>query len=137
MSAYELDGAGPWLWAGGLLGAFLTAVYSFRLVFIVFFGEAKTEPDKTAGWRMAGPLTLLCLLSIIGGWFVLPLDSVFPAAEGHHPSHLIEYISISVPILGVVLAWAVYLNGKLNVSGFTESADRYAVAGVLVQWLGD
>ena len=141
-SAYELDGAGPWLWAGGLLGAFLTAVYSFRLVFIVFFGEAKTEPDKTAGWRMAGPLTLLCLLSIIGGWFVLPLDSVFPAAEGHHPSHLIEYISISVPILGVVLAWAVYLNGKLNVSGFTESATgmrlrEFWFSGWGIDWLYD
>jgi NADH-quinone oxidoreductase subunit L len=122
MSAYMLEGFGPWLWAGGLLGALLTAIYSFRLVFTVFFGEAKTEPDKTAGWRMAGPLILLCFFSIIGGWFVLPLDAVFPATDGHHPSHLVEYISISVPLIGVALAWLIYLNGKLNVTGFTESA---------------
>ena len=30
---------GIWLWAAGLLGAFLTSVYAFRPVFVVFFGE--------------------------------------------------------------------------------------------------
>jgi len=71
LSAFELHTTstlfgphiGPWLWAGGLLGALLTAIYSFRLVFIVFFGVAQTEPDKQPGWRMAGPLALLCVLS--------------------------------------------------------------------------
>jgi NADH-quinone oxidoreductase subunit L len=122
LSAFELDGVGPWLWAGGLLGALLTAIYSFRLVFIVFFGEAKTEPDKNAGWRMAGPLMLLCGLSLIGGYFALPLESVFPASDGHHSAHLIEYISISVPLIGVLIAYLVYMNGKLDVSGITDSA---------------
>ena len=40
LSAWTLPGIGPWLWAGGLLGALLTSIYSFRLVFVVFFGEA-------------------------------------------------------------------------------------------------
>src|SRR5205814_1532287 len=30
-----------WLWLGGLVGALLTAIYTFRLVFVTFFGEAK------------------------------------------------------------------------------------------------
>jgi NADH-quinone oxidoreductase subunit L len=51
LSAWALPDIGPWLWAGGLLGALLTSIYSFRLVFIVFFGEAKTEPDRQPGWR--------------------------------------------------------------------------------------
>ncbi|MDO7653633.1 MAG: NADH-quinone oxidoreductase subunit L, partial [Porticoccus sp.] len=59
LQAYELPGFGPWLWAGGLLGALLTAIYSFRLVFVVFFGETKMEPDKQPGVRMAVPLSLL------------------------------------------------------------------------------
>src|SRR5258706_187437 len=29
------------LWLAGLLGAFLTAVYSFRLIFVVFFGPER------------------------------------------------------------------------------------------------
>jgi NADH-quinone oxidoreductase subunit L len=122
LSAFELHGVGPWLWAGGLLGAMLTAIYSFRLVFVVFFGEARTEPDKKPGWRMSVPLALLCVLSLIGGWFALPLESVFPAAEAHQVNHLIEGISIAVPILGVFIAWLIYYKGSFSVSGFTESS---------------
>ena len=128
LSAFELHGStgistwvGPWLWAGGLVGAIVTAIYSFRLVFIVFYGEAKTEPDRQPGWRMAGPLSLLCVLSLIGGYFVLPLESVFPAAAEHHVSHLIEGISISIPLIGVFIAWLVYYKRSLPVEGFTES----------------
>ena len=62
--AWQQDEIGPWLWAGGLLGALLTAIYSFRLVFIVFFGETKTEPDKQPGWKMAGPLAVLIVFSM-------------------------------------------------------------------------
>lgn len=125
ISAFEYHGSiagiGPWLWVGGLLGALLTAIYSFRLVFIVFFGEANTEPDRQPGWRMAGPLTLLCVLSLFGGWFALPLASVFPAESAHHPSMLIEGISISIPLLGVLVAWLVYYQRKVSVSRFTDS----------------
>jgi len=121
LSAYEVHDVGPWLWAGGLLGALITAIYSFRLVFIVFYGEARTQPDKQPGWRMAGPLALLCVLSLIGGWFVLPLENVFPPAGEHHVSHLVEGISIGIPLVGVFLAWLIYLRGTLPISSFTES----------------
>jgi len=121
LSAFELHGVGPWLWAGGLLGALLTAIYSFRLVFIVFYGAAQTEPDKRPGWRMAGPLALLCILSMIGGWFVLPLESIFPLTAEHRVNHLIEGISIGIPVIGVFIAWLIYYKGTLNPSGFTDS----------------
>ncbi|NNC98819.1 MAG: NADH-quinone oxidoreductase subunit L [Gammaproteobacteria bacterium] len=125
LSAFELHGAvpgiGPWLWAGGILGALLTAIYSFRLVFIVFFGKAKTEPDRQLGWRMAGPLSLLCVLSLIGGLFVLPLENVFPPASAHQVSHLVEGISIGTPLVGLLIAWLVYYRGSLPVSRFTET----------------
>ena len=78
---------------------------------------------------MAGPLALLCVFSIIGGWFVLPLDTVFPEASGHHPSFMIEAISIGIPLLGVVLAWLVYLRRTLPVTGFTESPLGDALRG--------
>ena len=38
LQAYQLPDLGPGLWMAGLLGALLTAIYSFRLVFVVFFG---------------------------------------------------------------------------------------------------
>ena len=44
------DGAlGPWLWAAGLIGALLTAIYIFRVVFVVFFGPLKLEPTGPTG----------------------------------------------------------------------------------------
>jgi len=129
LSAFEVPGVGPWLWLGGLLGAIVTAIYSFRLVFVVFFGPANTEPDKQPGWRMAWPLSLLCVLSIVGGWFALPLDSIFPTSGEHHVSHLVEGISIGIPLVGVLLAWLIYYKHSLPVSGFTDSPAGTALRG--------
>ena len=114
LSAWALPDIGPWLWAGGLLGALLTSIYSFRLVFIVFFGEAKTEPDRQPGWRMAAPLMLLCLLSLIGGWFALPLSGVLPAAGHPAVSHTVEYISIGTPLLGLLIAYLLFLGKQIS-----------------------
>lgn len=121
LSAYAMPGAGPWLWAGGLLGAVITAIYSFRLVFIVFFGQPHTAPDRQPGWRMAAPLGLLCILSVIGGWFSLPLEHVFPPADEHHTVFWVEGISIAVPLLGVLIAWLVYYQRSLPVTTLTKS----------------
>jgi NADH-quinone oxidoreductase subunit L len=115
MSAWEAPGIGPWLWAGGLLGAILTGLYSFRLVFVVFFGEARTEPDRRPGWQMATPLVLLCVLSLVGGWFVLPLAGVFPPAATSGDSHLVEYLSIGIPLIGLLFAYLYFLGRQLSV----------------------
>ena len=122
LSAWELPGIGPWLWAGGLLGALLTGIYSFRLVFVVFFGAAHTEPDRQPGWKMSVPLVLLCVLSLAGGMLVLPLAQVFPAAAEHEASHLIEYISIGTPLLGLLLAYLMFLGRQLPADNLVASA---------------
>ncbi|MDG1485675.1 MAG: NADH-quinone oxidoreductase subunit L [Porticoccaceae bacterium] len=142
LQAYQLPGAGPWLWLGGLLGALLTAVYSFRLVFVVFFGEAKTQTEGDTGWRMAVPLVVLCTLSLIGGYFVIPLDQVFSASSGDHPAHWVEYVSISVPLVGVLLAYLIFHSGQLNVdrlvnSSIGQSLRQFWRSGWGIDWLYD
>ncbi len=122
LAAFEQADAGPWLWAGGILGALITAIYSFRLVFIVFYGESQTEPDKQLGWRMAWPLSILCVLALLGGWLALPLAPVFPPAAEHHTGMLVEVISIGTPIVGVLLAYLVFYRGSLNVVGLVDSS---------------
>jgi NADH-quinone oxidoreductase subunit L len=122
LSAWEQPGIGPWLWAGGLLGALLTSIYSFRLVFIVFFGEANTEPDKQPGWKMSVPLILLCVMSLVGGWFILPLTQVFPDAGHGEINHTIEYISISVPLVGLLIAYLLFLGKQVSIAGISESS---------------
>jgi NADH-quinone oxidoreductase subunit L len=63
---------GWWLWVGGAAGTFVTALYSFRMVFYVFFGEARTEPHGTPGLAMTVPLVVLAALSLVTGLLELP-----------------------------------------------------------------
>jgi NADH-quinone oxidoreductase subunit L len=122
LAAWSLPDIGPTLWMGGLLGALLTAIYSFRLVFVVFFGDAHTEPDRQPGWKIAVPLIILCVLAAIGGWISQPLEQVFPPAGDHHDvSHAVEYIGIAIPLLGLLIAYLIFLGGQLSVSTLTES----------------
>jgi NADH-quinone oxidoreductase subunit L len=122
LAAWELPGIGPWLWLGGLLGALLTAIYSFRLVFTVFFGEAQTEPDRRPGGHMALPLGVLCVAALFGGWIEPPLAGVFPHTGPHPVNHAIEYIGIAVPLAGVLFAWAVFLRRQISLDGLSQSA---------------
>jgi len=122
LQAYQLPEYGIWLWLAGLLGALLTAIYSFRLVFVVFYGKANTQPDKEVGWRMAMPLSALCLLSLIGGYFIIPVQDVFPEALHGHPAHWVEYISISVPLIGVAVAYLLFYSKRLNINPLVQSA---------------
>ena len=71
----------PALWAVGLLTALLTAYYMSRLVFMVFFGDARWKQDEPAEhhgaphespWTMWVPLVVLALLSVAGGALNLP-----------------------------------------------------------------
>ena len=122
LQAYQLPEYGIWLWLAGLLGALLTAIYSFRLVFVVFYGKANTQPDKEVGWRMAMPLSALCLLALIGGYFIIPVQDVFPEALHGHPAHWVEYISISVPLIGVAVAYLLFYSKRLNINPLVQSA---------------
>ncbi len=133
LSAWEVPGIGPWLWAGGLLGALLTGIYSFRLVFIVFFGEAHHEPERQPGWKMALPLVLLCALALAGGLLVLPLAGVFPHTGHHQPNHLVEYISIGTPLLGLLIAYLLFLGRQVSIDTLVESPGGSALRDF---WLG-
>jgi len=121
LATWQAPGMGHWLWAGALLGAVLTDIYSFRLVFVVFFGEAKTEPDRQPGWRMALPLVLLCALALLGGWIVLPLAGVFPATAAHGDHHAVELLSAGIPLVGLLLAYLLYLGRQLSVDALLVS----------------
>ena len=54
----SVDGS-LWFYVGSLVGAFVTVLYSFRLVFIVFFGERHTEVTRRPRWRQLVPLYVL------------------------------------------------------------------------------
>jgi len=122
ISAWNQSGTGTWLWGGGLLGALLTAIYSFRLVFIVFFGPATTEPDRQPGWKMTIPLVLLCALSFLGGWIALPLLGVFPESKNTEINHTVEYISIATPVVGLCIAYILFPSRRVSLQPLLDSS---------------
>ncbi len=61
-----------WLWLAGITGALLTSLYTFRMIFITFFGETKTEPAHKSGLIMTIPLIVLAVLSLVGGFIEMP-----------------------------------------------------------------
>lgn len=63
---------GPWLWTAGIVGALLTAIYIFRAVFVVFFGEVRTEPTGRIRSPIAIALVVLSFLALTGGFVEIP-----------------------------------------------------------------
>ena len=122
LSAYHASWNGPLLWGVGLLGALLTSIYSFRLVFLVFFGEIKTEPEAPANWGMAGPLVILCILALAGGLVSIPVEAVFPAASTLDHTGLIPIVTAAIPALGVFIAYLLFLRRSVDISAMTQSS---------------
>jgi len=121
IAALEIQGPGMILWLGGVLGAFLTGIYSFRLVFVVFFGESKGhhEEKEVAGFSMSTPLIILMVLALFGGWIQIPVDAVFihgeVHTEEHHISGLMHAIMIIVPLLGIGVSYLFFMSKTFSV----------------------
>ncbi|MDQ2696502.1 MAG: NADH-quinone oxidoreductase subunit L, partial [Pseudomonadota bacterium] len=98
------------LWLAGLAGAFLTALYIFRAVFIVFYGKPHTAGEGGPGWRMQAALLALAGLSVTGGFFPPPLQTALPDAA-HHGSVILGIIASAVSLAGIVLAYRLFLRG--------------------------
>jgi NADH-quinone oxidoreductase subunit L len=105
------------LYYAGLLGAFLTAVYTSRLVFVTFFGEPRSEAAAHAhgghGIAHTLPLALLAVLAVLGGFIHLSLGEVLPEPaipeELEHAEHLIEMTSVLTGLAGIALGWFLFL----------------------------
>jgi NADH-quinone oxidoreductase subunit L len=71
---------GPGLWAVGIVGAFLTAFYMFRLYYMTFHGPMRVTPEAKhhlheSPASMTLPLLILALLSVVGGFVQIPILS--------------------------------------------------------------
>lgn len=112
------------LWLIALIGSFLTAAYSFRLLYIVFFGEMKTKPRKESAAIMIVPLSILAFIAAISGLPELVsrffgVDTFYeflqtslpePVMKSNLPVHplIMQLFYAIVSLLGIVLTYFFY-----------------------------
>jgi NADH-quinone oxidoreductase subunit L len=133
-----------WLWAG-LLGAFLTAYYSFRLIFSILFpkkieviheaehgghGHGHEAGHHHTGiyWVMAWPLIILATITLVLGFFHTPLENFLVGhhggAEAHGGHHAwLLYVAVGLALSGVGLAWLEFGRKGASQVGFVEKIE--------------
>jgi NADH-quinone oxidoreductase subunit L len=125
-SAANAGSLGWTLWAAGAIGAFLTALYTFRLLFVVFWGEPSPFVREhihverfEGGLAMAWPVAALTILALIGGFVQVPGawsavdDWLHPVAEsieeaGGGTAIFSGVAAVVLALAGIVLAWRLY-----------------------------
>ncbi|WP_312934305.1 NADH-quinone oxidoreductase subunit L [Pseudomonas sp.] len=123
----------------GLVGAFMTSLYTFRLIFIAFHGEAKTEAHAGHGLAHGLPLGVLIVLStFIGAWIHPPLAGVLPESAGHaggEAQHSLEIASGAIAIAGILLAAMLFLGKRRFVTAVANSGiGRFLSAWWYAAW---
>lgn len=130
----------PVWFTAALLGVFLTAYYTFRLVFVMFFPpEAnqdrppalepnpphETEHHDLSYRVMAGPLVVLALLTAVMGFLEHPIQAFLggqTAAAVHQEGHSVwvTLVPLLTALFGVGLAWFEFGRSKASRVGFVE-----------------
>jgi len=121
-------GSGKFAWFIGTLVAGITAFYSFRLFFLIFHGKFRGTDEQRHHLKESPPvvtipLILLAIGAVASGWVGIPavlgggahwahfLEPVL--GHPHPPSHTTEIIlmviSVAVGLIGIALAWYMYM----------------------------
>ncbi len=130
--AYNSEPIGKVLYGVGLLAAVLTSFYMFRLIFLTFYSNRRYDEHHVhvheSPASMTGPLGVLAVLSLIGGWLAMPafwggknyfadfLAPVFgaetPASTEAAGSHQLEWIlsgvAVAAAAIGGIVAYRMY-----------------------------
>ncbi len=109
---------GKFIWLVGLCVSFLTAFYTFRLLFRVFFGEFKGkealhgETPKESPWVMTVPLILISIGALFAGMLDVPSfleKGLHLPAEKEAHNFFLQALAISFSLSGAFIAYLVYL----------------------------
>ncbi len=123
VSSWSAGPLGQVLTVCGLLTAGLTAFYSFRLVFVTFWGTSRVDPHHAGhvhepSTTMTAPLMVLAVLSIVAGYLGIPafLEPVFhgAGAAAHHEGTAAYGIMALATLMGLTGIGAAYYLYVLN-----------------------
>ncbi|BDH45098.1 NADH-quinone oxidoreductase subunit L [Salmonella enterica subsp. enterica serovar Choleraesuis] len=120
------------LMLAGLAGAFLTSIYTFRMIFIVFHGKEQIQAHAPRGITHHLPLVILLILStFVGALITPPLAGVLPENTfGHDGKMALEITSGVVAIVGILIAAWLWLGQRTLVTAVSRSA----LGRVLTTW---
>src|SRR5881296_1120900 len=115
-------------WALLLAGAFMTAFYTFRLIFLAFFGAPRMSKDVAHHVHesprvMTWPLIALAALTLIAGVavgvpaehgttferFLAPVLPMHETEHGGAAGVMLLVLSVIVVAAGILLAWFMYM----------------------------
>ncbi|TAL24141.1 MAG: NADH-quinone oxidoreductase subunit L, partial [Nitrospirae bacterium] len=120
---------GKFVWLIGTIVAFLTAFYSFRLIFLTFHGKFRGTHEQEhhlheSPKAMTIPLIILCIGAVASGWVGIPhllgggahftefMKPVLGHPEGHG-THAEEWMVMAISVIagfsGIGLAYFMYL----------------------------
>jgi NADH-quinone oxidoreductase subunit L len=111
----------PWMYWVGVLTAGMTAFYVFRAWILAFLGDYRGhEHPHESPLVMTGPLMILAVLSLAGGFINVPhiLEPMFaekPENQG------LAWLSAGVGVLGIFLAFVFYIFKRGWADSFTKS----------------
>ena len=120
----------PVYWGVGILTAFMTAFYMFRLYGLTFLGKFRGTHNQEhhlheSPSAITIPLIILAILAVVGGWIGIPevflhgghrletfLEPIFAQSntlvtslnEKHELSHTTEYALMAVSVAGALIA---------------------------------
>jgi NADH-quinone oxidoreductase subunit L len=136
--AWSSDKGNLILWAAAFFGAFVTSIYTFRMVFLTFWGKMKTHVHIHLGNAMQVPLIILAVLSILGGFIETPhslghitifskfLLPVLPEVQLNHGGEfteiILQIVTALTGFLGIFLAWQFWYKKPAMVYGFKQTS---------------
>jgi NADH-quinone oxidoreductase subunit L len=137
---FAAEGGRVAAWVVASIGAFLSALYIARPLFLAFFGTRRNEARAhEAPGAMNAPLVVLAAGAVLGG-LVLGLQAeggllerfLEPAIGVAEHGHLglsesvLVAISIVLAVLAVVVAWYVWASQRVNWAAFPERQPELA-----------
>ena len=114
-AAFLQGTGGKLLWFVGIVTALLTSLYMFRLWYMAFMGEPRSEVKHhhATPLSMLVPLVILGILSVCGGWIGIERFSAYlaPVAAAHRPlptgNPFLEAILSIVAVLVALEGWLI------------------------------
>lgn len=157
----QFKGGGYIIWVVGLIAAFITAFYTFRAVFMTFFGQDRTDPEVSkhiheSPKSMIIPLGILAVLSVVAGMVIgLPpengflakfLEPVFGHANEilgveHHAFGALDVVlmivSVLVALAGIGLAYLFYIKRPAELPQKAAARAGWLYKGIANKWYMD